>query len=87
MNKEEKYKYFGELFCDDCQNDDEVSCPRNKDVICLFNGCGKSLCGYHMIRHQHRIFKCCSCGEIHNMNDMIKHLEEKHLISCSWKGV
>lgn len=46
MRKEE---LFPELFCEECLNDPEIKCKRDKDVKCLH--CGAELCGYHMSKH------------------------------------
>jgi len=49
MDKEQKYKICGDIFCEDCRTDKEITCPRDKDVRCF--KCGKELCGYHMAKH------------------------------------
>lgn len=87
MNKEDKYKQYGELFCDDCKEDETIKCPRDKDVKCLSDNCGKELCAFHMKKHQHCVFICKKCGEVYNTKDMEKHLKDKHQIDCKWKGI
>lgn len=46
MMKEER---FPELICEECLNDPEIKCKRDKDVKCLH--CDMELCGYHMSKH------------------------------------
>ena len=42
-------KALASLHCPACVEDEEVTCPRNCDVLCI--ECGARLCGHHIVRH------------------------------------
>ena len=49
MDKATKYKLARNVLCEDCETDNEIQCPRDRDLKCL--KCGKELCAYHMGKH------------------------------------
>lgn len=41
------------LLCPECRADEEVVCPRDKDMKCMH--CGAELCALHGIRHLQQV--------------------------------